>query len=1166
MAATGKVVYWESISSAATFAFIKKDKSGVEHVLSGLSSGERVVGITNAESAGFVLTFNSGRLAYLNVRDSHGRPAVSVQFLRSGLSTQAGGFFGSIRNAFSNLSLRGEVAAVRADRSTRVGERNVVALSTRGRLQAWRIHRGGHNECVGEADIREKIVEALNDMDPVSAQFSPDSFEAFDFAYAPKGLEFKYQELTRLSEAISSDNALIQHLVLLVGLTQRSKARYALVEVILSPNKCQVGMVRPITSYSTPAYSSDDSQAGRPRLYLPRPALVAFIVFERAAVLASIAVPPESPDSQLQSDNHSVPSSYEDVVDFGEGENQIIGSGSEETTGTSSSEELKPGRYKAKNPSAILMVRGAGVIRFVTTDIDKFASEKPPSVSAKNKLEQAVFFGTRQHNPISFDGQQEIKFSNEELSQAALDISAEILSSSAAHMSTLPAAMEDNLKERSQYLRRLMAHLNTLDAKLSRATRWQLLWNAEKMHVATDLWRMHEQLTQSRGAENKKSLLGSIVEFIHEGEKHNPVPKIGEVDKVRHWFVNDIIRLDLFVAWAYEVIKTLYKERLLNDAQITIMMYEAVKINISAHVGAIEFRKDNLHFYGIKDGLELGILGDYSGLEEPWTGSYFIANNLRRLWELSEQWTKRMKEELKGATDQQLLQSITSNLPALADVMLTSVSEQSRWALQVPEKRRLGQDFAEAYESDRYNKIITLAHIGFWEEGSKLARKHSSINALAVILLDHVDDLEAAIAHPGVSPVDVGAMAATRQAKKTEITQNFSDLGVDFAFPLYEHLLKQRGIQAVLGFELDTLGFKTKFLRSRPELAKISWMNDIEAENDVHHAATTLIDLAMNKEQQVWNQKIELSMGKLALLADQEEHAINKNLFRTNVEEARIEKAIGDIDKQLYAVAVQDRLFQIVHGVTFAAIDETAAINIAMETFSKNIPKRHKVVSQLLENSLKCLMKRDALDAMTLIDLLTLIHLDEDASDELGDPFALALTVVANCCYPDESKEAVRLIWRRLLIRDDWATVNDTQFQSDEEVNDKILSTQLANMLYACVCSSKLPPIRRPISHTDIDSDDTPEEPFKAINPRSAIGAFTENLDRRFRDFGDDFRLSLRDAHKYEDKLLKQHIDKHKLTDWVSSALDVARAQRKQDLDRATFNGDWADLEAQAMA
>ena len=248
MAATGKVVYWESISSAATFAFIKKDKSGVEHVLSGLSSGERVVGITNAESAGFVLTFNSGRLAYLNVRDSHGRPAVSVQFLRSGLSTQAGGFFGSIRNAFSNLSLRGEVAAVRADRSTRVGERNVVALSTRGRLQAWRIHRGGHNECVGEADIREKIVEALNDMDPVSAQFSPDSFEAFDFAYAPKGLEFKYQELTRLSEAISSDNALIQHLVLLVGLTQRSKARYALVEVILSPNKCQVGMVRPITS------------------------------------------------------------------------------------------------------------------------------------------------------------------------------------------------------------------------------------------------------------------------------------------------------------------------------------------------------------------------------------------------------------------------------------------------------------------------------------------------------------------------------------------------------------------------------------------------------------------------------------------------------------------------------------------------------------------------------------------------------------------------------------------------------------------------------------------------------------------------------------------------------------------------------------------------------
>ncbi|KAI1045150.1 hypothetical protein LB505_013202 [Fusarium chuoi] len=66
MGGSGKVVYWESIASAATFVFMKKDRTGVEYTISGMQTGEKVVAITNAESAGFILTFNSGRLAYMN--------------------------------------------------------------------------------------------------------------------------------------------------------------------------------------------------------------------------------------------------------------------------------------------------------------------------------------------------------------------------------------------------------------------------------------------------------------------------------------------------------------------------------------------------------------------------------------------------------------------------------------------------------------------------------------------------------------------------------------------------------------------------------------------------------------------------------------------------------------------------------------------------------------------------------------------------------------------------------------------------------------------------------------------------------------------------------------------------------------------------------------------
>ena len=107
-----------------------------------------VTQILNAESAGFVLAFSSGRTAYMSVRDSQGRPAISVQFLRGGHASATGGIFGSLRNALSSSALKGEIAAVRAGKAERVGERNIVIATTKGRIQSWDIHR---------ADIRHSF-------------------------------------------------------------------------------------------------------------------------------------------------------------------------------------------------------------------------------------------------------------------------------------------------------------------------------------------------------------------------------------------------------------------------------------------------------------------------------------------------------------------------------------------------------------------------------------------------------------------------------------------------------------------------------------------------------------------------------------------------------------------------------------------------------------------------------------------------------------------------------------------------------------------------------------------------------------------------------------------------------------------------------------------------
>ncbi|KAI1045139.1 hypothetical protein LB505_013196 [Fusarium chuoi] len=160
------------------------------------------------------------------------------------------------------------------------------------------------------------------------------------------------------------------------------------------------------------------------------------------------------------------------------------------------------------------------------------------------------------------------------------------------------------------------------------------------------------------------------------------------------------------------------------------------------------------------------------------------------------------------------------------------------------------------------------------------------------------------------------------------------------------------------------------------------------------------------------------------------------------------------------------------------------------------------------------LLKHEALDAMSLIDLLTLIYLKPESRAEIPNPFWLALLVAESSCHSDEVKEAKRMIWRRLFIRDDWAKINDTQLKDDQD----------------------------------------PHEPFRPLSPHEALGAFTDNLDRRFRDFEASFRTKLIDIMKLEDKILHQHVEKHRLGEWVRSTFEAARVELDSTLDNATQN------------
>ncbi|KAK6222952.1 hypothetical protein LQW54_000764 [Pestalotiopsis sp. IQ-011] len=1149
MPTSGNITYWESISSATTLDFIRQQRNGVEDSISGMWSSENVIQIVSAEAAaGFILAFSSGRMAYLSVRDAHGKPAIKVQFLRTSLGPSGGGIFGSLRHLVSSSSIQGDIAAVRARKSSKQGEQTVVAATVKGRLHAWKIHRGGHHDLLTEFDAREAMVNALSELHTDNS-VSSDSLKIHDFAFIPKELEAEQLQMTQLHQITSLVEE--QHILVLTSLASnntKGAVRYFLVELVVPQgasldNPVTVGTVRPINSYTTPP---DAHALAKPRLYLPRPAVVAFLVFERATVIVSVAKAPDSPDSQLHvEERHFLPPTYEDVVDLRSDPTlEVVASGVEEPQAPAS-EEFRTHRVKTKNPAAVLLVRGTGTLRVATTDIDRFASETPPTITPKSKLEQAVFFGIKDDNPLVFDVPRQLPFSDKQLADAALELSQDILASSNPHLSTLAGHLENNMHTRVRALEKLIIHLNSLKIKMSRETKWELLWNAEKLQAARFVWAKHEKFVQERPDDAKKDLITYIVSYIREEEKSIPNVAKGEVDALRHWFVHDAYRMNLFLAWAYEVIKYQNKAKL-DTPSLTRLVYEAVEIMNGALRDAMEFRRRHLALYGLSgERLANGILADdYANLPNPWTSDQFIANNLKRLVELSSQWVSTEAHTKKPSpTEESLIERIRNLLPDLTEVYLTSLQELSRWALASndPTDVKLGESFEQTYQTDRNDKILLLADSENWPAAYKLAEEHNALTALGQVLIAEEQGCKRKLDQGCLSPDESQRLHDAIAAKTKQMHNYFEKYGVGFAYPYYTHLVQACGVEAIMEDNGDKI-FKTSFLRTNKQFAKLSWINDIIRENDIASAADTLVDIGLNREEQLWNKKIELSLGKLARMADASRPA-GKASF--SVQEASIsaicaETSVEAIDDQLAVIRIQNRLYENIHPVLKAALDEAAQLTLALDAFAPKLPKKYKILSDIFELGISRLLKHEALDPYTLIDILTLAQFDSEFKETMPDQFFEAIEV-ANFGIKDTERreQAEKLIWRRCLLREDWTKINNTSLKGDNDIWDVLSHTDLFQVY--CVLYT--------IQHESVPRN------YQRWLPSEVLCTYTEHLDKRYSTREKGFREKILEAMQWEDNNLSKHVDKHRLEYWATETRRMAEEAVRGHVDQQTTDG-----------
>lgn len=1011
----GRMTYWESIENADALSLFEQRRNGIDGSCGSLMSGEVVVDIVAADHAGFILIFSSGRIAQLLVRDTQARPSIKVNFFKS--QQGSGGFLGGLRSAIGGGGWVKNVVAVQTRLAQMRGDIEAVVAIDDAHFQFWSLNISGHLVLHAECDVKRAIAST------VSTALHIDELELNTGSADVKILDFSIMTATKDTSAalsvITGEGGAHQaiEMVVLANVVASGYSKYVLLELEVVSGESSVRRTIPLDSYDEPLFTGSSS---KPRLGLSSTCTTAFVFFDKSIVLVSLVAAGASSETQQP---------FQDSIYLREdGNYYIAGMGTD--IGTS----------RSSQSSASLFIRGCGLVRITMAEpTDEEQTHEALKISVKSKLEQAVYFGTMPGNPIDLSRRSALAFDLADVEEASLQISKDVCATESSFVSSVAPSMDFHLEQRARILQDLAIVLKRIYPELSRLTKWKLRWDAEKMAAARTVWTLYDN--RAKGSNDESRLLPQTLMMIGEHYKTETDTDKGERDEVRQWFLKDIWRMENLVQWAYRALYELDKENEIKDeATYLELLSDAGDIVLGSLETAFKFRTESASAYGLeKERLREGVLEEgHAGLTQFWTSQDGFVKFFPDFIRITVD--KLMAASASGDVD--LLQKILSDQPRLIDVYCKACEERHRCLLaSIDNKSRSAAElFKQNYDRSRISMLTKLADIGLAEEGMALAEKYSDMPSLVSLVRTQLEEGPqiAISSDDGNTPE-----AEKHHARVVEdrIDRYFKIYGTTWAEPFYSDQLA-RGEYMVLfdGAESQREEF-THYLRAEPDRKKISWINDIIFEKDCKIAAQTLLDVADHQEQQIWSKKVELSLAVLALAADEQ--------FDDETQAQGTRQA-----NALQVVNIQERLYEHVHSSLHNALDQTAEVQLAMETYGRHVVKGKTACHGLLEQGFEMLVKHAVMDLDQLVDVLTLIDQRPNElrhKDIAGLEFVLALQAVkaASAKRPEEStRQQLKFIWRRCFIRDGWKVHDATARKSDQERISDLEATVLFRTIY----------------------------------------------------------------------------------------------------------------------
>ena len=1017
---SGQVTYWECVKRAANSDQARQNQRGLQGTVVGLLSGEFITRITEAEPDGFILTTNNGRIIHLTVRDPQGRPLINTIYLRSDNASH-GSFFDSITSVFSSAGWRKDIAAVRVGPMQGKSHCSCIVATVQGVFQVWDLARHSSKNLEVEVDAKDEIFSSIQRSSASCPDELKGNLTVVDFAMFPHSHR----------TTIPKDP---YRILVLTIIKEGNAGTYHLLDLSINYDSTDVDVVHPITGFSEAQSEEEHWPTFKAQLLLPEPAHTAFVIFDSAIVLVSLAKIEESPSSQLQIESHTLPDPFQDVLYLRKNDDfHVVGC---------STEAVESGTGEA---TCVFLVHGFGMARVATLPLKEGQSASERSaVTVRSKVEQAIFFGNMKHNLLDFSpGRTHFKVKDGEVETAVLDINKSIMTSTSAYIPAVTPSMDHQLKIRASALAELVAYIDI--STIQPLKRWELLWSAEKMAAARAIWQWYNSELGIRPP-NEKSLLVELLEWMHPSIRTEPRPDLGQDDIIRRYFINDIWRIEHIISWAHQAVYEVYAGRTIDPVPHAKLVSQGDDIQIHAMEAAFAFRTANAQRYGFsKQDFEDGIyLGDYENLPEIWTSIQSTVEQVRELATLSRETALKNAVALaddEEGVDLELLKKLAQDNPRLVHISCQVYDERCRWLSAQSQTKAEGMALHQSYLRVRRNLIVNIADLELPDEGIKLAEKYGDMQALVDVLERSTAQCGERLAEPGISDDEEEELSYRLESNRQIMESYFTTYGTKWAETLYATMIDNGSFADLFDNVGDFQNFLTRYLRSHAELAKLSWINEVIAEKSYAGAANDLL-FSHQREENLWSKKMELSLAKLSFLAAKEnnQHVLDQ-----------VARMIPKVDHRLEIIGIQEELYHYIRPALTHAMDQPAAAHLAFTDFGQHNTRKKPMLQQNMQHCLDDLVARQTLEEGDLIETLTLINRGPHHTDYEGFAdrrFFLALKVL-DLAGLGRHELLEKIIWRRCIIEDDWAAISVTDMRNDEEVKHKIAQTALFQTLKA---------------------------------------------------------------------------------------------------------------------